>query len=229
MLLNGAGYAKWTSQASLSWSRTAVTTREVENQLLEVAGAVTHSHGPSGEHSHSVWATHTWLDPLLAIEQARVVKLELDKLSVVAREQLDQRYDRLVADLQELDRHHRETWKSTGGRWLAADTTFAYLGRRYGLKLEFVHWKPDAAPTERQWAKLRESLGKSTRAWMLWTEEPRAETRKALSSLGVTVVVYRPASSRPPAGDYLTVMGDNLTRLQAAISDASNSIEESGS
>ena len=43
VLLNGADYAKWTLRATLPWSRTAVTTRDVEDKYIEVPDAVTHS------------------------------------------------------------------------------------------------------------------------------------------------------------------------------------------
>ena len=32
----------------------------------------THSHGPGGDHEHGELAFTTWLDPTLAVEQARV-------------------------------------------------------------------------------------------------------------------------------------------------------------
>jgi len=33
-----------------------------------------HTHGPEGEHAHENLASTTWLDPILAVEQARAIQ-----------------------------------------------------------------------------------------------------------------------------------------------------------
>ena len=110
VLLNGADYAKWTLRATLPWSRTVVTTRDVEDQYIEVPDAVTHSHGPEGEHAHAALASETWLDPQLAIEQARVIKEELEKLVPASADSIKANFDALVADLQSLDEEFKSTF-----------------------------------------------------------------------------------------------------------------------
>jgi zinc transport system substrate-binding protein len=73
ILLNGAGYAAWTANATLPRSRLVNTTAALTDQLIPVQSTVTHTHGPSGDHSHGDTAFTTWLDPGIAIEQARAV------------------------------------------------------------------------------------------------------------------------------------------------------------
>ena len=49
--------------------------------------------------------------------------------------------------------------------------------------------------------------------WMLWEAEPRGESVERLRALGVESVVFDPLANRPPAGDFLTVMRENVARL----------------
>ena len=73
ILRNGAGYAKWISRASLPRAALVDTAAGFRERWIDLAGALPHSHGPGGEHSHGEWATTTWLDPTLATLQARAI------------------------------------------------------------------------------------------------------------------------------------------------------------
>jgi zinc transport system substrate-binding protein len=73
ILLNGAGYAAWTANATLPRSGLVNTTAAITDRLIPVESTVTHTHGPAGDHSHGDTAFTTWLDPGIAIEQARAV------------------------------------------------------------------------------------------------------------------------------------------------------------
>ena len=53
ILCNGAGYAGWLERASLPASRTVDTSAAVAERLIGLEEAVTHAHGPEGEHSHT--------------------------------------------------------------------------------------------------------------------------------------------------------------------------------
>ncbi|MCP5119336.1 MAG: zinc ABC transporter solute-binding protein, partial [bacterium] len=52
ILLQGSGYARWVDTVSLPLSRTVDTTAGFRERYIEIEDAVTHSHGPEGEHSH---------------------------------------------------------------------------------------------------------------------------------------------------------------------------------
>ena len=126
--------------------------------------------------------------------------------------------DALVADLQSLDEEFRAAFAASSGLWTASHPAFSYIGRRYSLELQVVHWEPNEFPSDEQWRELEELVAPRPSSWMLWEDDPIQETRDRLRTLGVRVVVFRPAATRPKTGDYLTVMRRNLERLQAAIS-----------
>ena len=95
ILLNGAGYARWTRYATLPKSRVVVTAAGCRDAFLQTGEAVAHQHGPAGEHAHEGTAFTTWLDMRLARCQAGHVGDALDALHT-KREALDH-------DLTELD------------------------------------------------------------------------------------------------------------------------------
>ena len=79
VVLNGAGYEPWLDTVSLSPGAIVDTSAGFKDRLIKVKSRV-HSHGPDGSHSHTGTATHTWLDPDLAIMQADAIREALSKL-----------------------------------------------------------------------------------------------------------------------------------------------------
>ena len=71
IVLNGATYAKWVAVASLPTSKRLDTSAAFGDELIHIEVSATHSHGPTGEHSHRETAYTTWLDFDLAIAPAR--------------------------------------------------------------------------------------------------------------------------------------------------------------
>ena len=66
-----AGYAKWINKVSLPRSKLVNTSKKFTDRYIRTEGAVTHSHGPKGEHAHEDVAFTTWIDFNLAAKQAR--------------------------------------------------------------------------------------------------------------------------------------------------------------
>lgn len=217
ILLNGADYAKWTLRSSLPLSRTIVTTRDVSDRLIEVPDAVTHSHGSEGAHAHEELCSETWLDPELAIAQARVIKQEIEVLLPGSAAALQRNLQALITELRGLDKELKSAFTLTSLPWMASGSAFSYLGRRYSLDLQLAHWHGDEYPSEEQWNKLEAELAGQPASWMLWQVEPIRKTSDRLQELGVGVVVFETGALPPSSGDYLTVMRRNLDRLKAAI------------
>ena len=80
IVVNGASFEKWLNKVTLPESRIVDTTKPFAKEFITIAGAVTHSHGPSGEHTHAGIDGHTWLDPINAIAQSSAIRDALCKL-----------------------------------------------------------------------------------------------------------------------------------------------------
>ena len=221
VFLNGADYAKWTLRTSLPWSRTVITTRDIEDQIIEVPNAVTHAHGPEGEHSHAGLASETWVDPQIAISQAQVIKEELQNLLADSSEVIEENFVALRKELLRVEEEFRTEFARSTLPWTASYPAFRYLGRRYDLNLQTMNWDPSEFPSDEQWDEFDKLIAGSESTLMLWTEEPLPATLERLEQRAVRVVVFRLAAHRAGSSDYLEVMRQNLSNIEAAVSSQS--------
>ncbi len=217
ILLNGAGYAAWVDRVSLPGSRLVNTTGHLADRYVAVEDAPTHSHGPEGEHSHGAIAFTTWLDPALAVEQARTVRDALVRIRPAREGAFGEGFAALERDLVGLDGRLAETVGADPQRpLLASHPIYQYLAARYDLNLRSVHFEPDEPPGRAEWRRLVGLLDEQPANWMLWEAEPLPETASRLRELGVESLVFSPAANRPEGGDYLDVMAENTRALARA-------------
>jgi zinc transport system substrate-binding protein len=216
ILLNGAAYAKWISTATLPEARMVNTMAALQAEYIEVTGALLHAHGPEGEHSHAGTAFTTWLDPLMAVEQARAIKNAFQKLLPQRAQELETRFSDLEADLRDLDRQTQELVnKNPETLLVASHPVYQYLARRYKLQLESVHWEPDEYPHANALKNLETLLKRHPARGMIWEGTPIDESVKMLNDKGIQSTVFDPCSNVPQAGDYLSVMRDNVRNLRS--------------
>jgi zinc transport system substrate-binding protein len=223
VLLNGADYAKWTLRATLPWSRTVVTCEGLEEKLIEIPDAVVHSHGPEGEHSHAGLVSETWLDPDLAIRQARAVYEALCGVVPDQKTAMEARFLDLQRDLHDLAEEWDDTLQQTSVRWLSAKPSFHYLLARYETEIEVLHWEAEEPIEASQWESLADSLLAGESAILLWPEPPPDATRDRLAKKGVQSVVLSTAASPPKDSDFLSVMRDNLDAIRSTLDSHSES------
>lgn len=223
IVLNGASYAKWVGQAALPASKLVDSSSSFSDRYIIMEGATVHSHGPEGEHSHGETAFTTWLDPELAIEQARAIRDALTRARPGARASFEEGFLALEEDLQALDKAMRELVTANPDLPLVAShPVYQYLARAYGLKLESVHFEPDEVPSSEDLRDLAALLESHPASWMLWEADPLPESVDELEALGVSSVVFQPCGNRPAEGDYLFVMRANLHALQDVFALARN-------
>ena len=213
---NGAGYARWTGQASLPRGRRVDTSAGFRDRWIAFEGAVSHGHGPEGEHSHVGTARTTWLDPTLANEQARVIANALVSLRPEARAEFEAELSALEADLDALDRALASALEPyTGEPLLFSHPVYQYLARRYSLEGRSLDWEPGEMPDERAWNAFGRLLEERPARILLFEGEPHAEVAEQLSAMEIRIIVFEPAGNRPAQGDWLSTMRSNIERLAA--------------
>ena len=217
ILLNGAGYAKWVDKVSLPRLRLVDTSAAFKDQYINVTDAVTHSHGPGGDHAHAGTAFTTWLDFTQAAQQAKAVMAALSRKQPQSAAEFERNYAALEEDLLRLDREIEQiVARHSGQPLVASHPVYQYLARRYGLNLKSVMWEPDVVPSEAQWQELGYGLKAHAAKWMIWEGEPNTTSVERLESLGVGSLVFDPRGNTPEKGDFMLVMQQNLRNLKAA-------------
>ena len=214
ILVNGAGYAKWRVVVSVPRRSIVDTSAAFRKSFIPIA-RVSHTHGPTGKHSHGAVAFTTWLDFNQAARQSKAIAAAFAKRWPRARQSFETNLAGLSADLRALDL--RMGALSAGKPDLpliASHLVYQYFARRYRLNLKSVQWEPDEVPNPDQWAKLA-ALRKTHQAgWMIWEGPPKAETVARLEGLGVRSVVFEPAGNVPEDGDFIAVMKRNISNLE---------------
>ena len=209
ILLNGAGYAKWTNKVTLPYSKQVNTSKSFKKDYIHIKEKVAHQHGPGGEHSHAGTAFTTWLDFSQADEQARALMQALSKKRPDEKSLFEKNYQQLSQELKQLDNSLKQI--VTSDKPVAAShPVYQYLARRYGVNLQSVMWEPETYPSENE--KLVES---HPAGWMIWEAEPNPKTRQRLKAMNIQVVVFSPGMNRPESGDFLSVMQQNIKAASA--------------
>ena len=217
ILLNGAGYARWTQYATLPKSRVVVTALGCRDAFLPTAEAATHQHGPSGEHAHEGTAFTTWLDMRLALCQASRVRDALTQLAPATKGTADANFKALEHDLTRLDTRLRNAAKAWSSQpVLASHPVYQYLADAYDLRIESVHFEPDEALTPEDLQALGSLFERHPAKLMLWEAQPLPATEKLLRDRGITTVVFDPAAQPPADGNFVTAMTGNVQRLACA-------------
>jgi zinc transport system substrate-binding protein len=217
ILLNGAGYASWVPKTSLPASKLVNTSAAFEDMYIVMEEEVVHTHGPEGEHEHANVAFTTWLDPLLAIEQARAIREAMTAGRPDQEAVFSENFAAVEGDLTEID-SRLETWAErwSGTPVLGSHPVYQYLARRYELDMRSVHFEPDQVPSPTAWRDLGEIARQHGAPWMLWEGPPSEEIRARLEAdYGIATAVFDPSGNRPDSGDYLSVMRANVEALEA--------------
>jgi len=217
ILLNGAGYARWTRYATLPKTRVVVTAEGCRKRFLRNERSVQHQHGPEGKHEHGDLAFTTWLDLKLAACQAASIRDALLGRTPGDAAAIHARFTEVENELLSLDARLRRAGEVWNGRpMLASHPVYQYLADAYGLSIASLHLEPDQALTEDDWNALDAAVERHPATLMLWEGTPRQATEEGLRKRGIEVVVFDPAGQTPESGDFSTVMEGNVGRFECA-------------
>lgn len=215
IILNGAGYEKWTKKVSLPMLRTVDTSKAFKNNLIHIETNVTHSHGPGGDHSHGGTAFTTWLDFSQAVLQAEAIYKALSRKAPDYKTNFTENLEVLKKDLLELDEQMAAmNVKKSGLPLVGSHPVYQYMARRYNLNLKMVMWEPDADPSETQWKHLQGLVKAHPAEWMIWEGEPLPGSAKRLQDMNIQSQVFSPCFARPHQGNFLTVMQQNIKNME---------------
>ena len=223
IFLNGATYEKWLDKVSLPESKLINTSSKFQDKYIPIKSAITHTHGPQGQHSHTDTAFTTWLNLQFAIKQAQSIRDALSEIMPEQKETFDKNYQALEKDLLDLDSRLKNIVAiKPEQNFIASHPVYDYLKQRYDIKLESVHWEPEEFPTESQWQELQLILQKHPSQWMIWEANPNQETVAKLKTMGIQSLVFTPVANTPDTGDFLTMMEQNIQNLQQAFFPENN-------
>jgi zinc transport system substrate-binding protein len=199
VLRNSADYAGWIDRASLLEKRLIDTGDGFRDRWIPRTGQVMHSHGPEGDHSHTEFAFTFWLDPGLALAQARAVH----DAFVGARPEYAAAFGAGLASMESELQGLGARLRTVAARFgdaplLFSHPVYGYFERAHGLNGRSLHWEPDVLPSDEQWQRLAILQQEHPARLMIWEDKPAPGTERRLGTLGIESVVFAPAAN--PAG-----------------------------
>lgn len=216
ILLNGAGYAKWVGRVSLPQSKSVDTSHGFKARYITATEISTHSHGAEGEHAHEGLAFTTWLDLSLAARQAEAIYEAFSRKRPDLKTQFKANAASLIEDLLILDVRIKDiVSKNSATPVIVSHPVYDYWTRRYGVNARWVHWEPDEIPRDEQLSELGHILTAHPAKWMLWEGEPVPGAVDKLTAMGISGTVFDPCGNQPRMGDFMSVMQQNVTNLEA--------------
>jgi len=217
IVMNGATYSKWAEKVTLPEAKLVDTSSSFRDKFIIEKGAVTHSHGKQGEHSHEGTAFTTWLDCQQAIAQAEAVCDALKRLKPESIEHFALNFDDLKKDLLALDSRMVAVGRKLANQpVVASHPVYQYWARRYAINLKAVLWEPEEPPSDSQVEDLKKILATHPAKWMVWEGEPAKESVAKIKALGLDSVVFDPCGNTPDRGDFLSVMKENVAAMEKA-------------
>ncbi len=218
VIINGAGAESWLKLISIDRQSLVDTSADIADRLIALDDSVLHQHGPEGEHSHQGTAFTTWLDPQLAIAQAKSVTSALIQLAPSGETGFRDNMAKLEQELMQLDSRLAEVFAKLDGRpVLFSHPVYQYLQHHYGINGRSVHWEPEQEPTTTAWIAMQQITTTHSATIMIWEDEPLTSTAQRLSDAGVASVYFHTVANRPGQGDYLSAMRANLERIASAL------------
>lgn len=215
IILNGAGYEKWTKKVSLPMLRSVDTSKAFKDKLIHIESNVTHSHGPGGDHSHGGTAFTTWLDFSQAALQAEAIYRALSRKLPTGKADFSRNFESLKKDLLGLDvRMKTLSEQKPGLPLVGSHPIYQYMARRYKLNLQMVMWEPDEDPGEAKWKHLQEMAQSHPAKWMIWEGNPSPESSARLQKMKIRSQIFNPCFARPEKGDFLLVMQQNVKNME---------------
>jgi zinc transport system substrate-binding protein len=235
IVANGAEFEKWLQHSSLPPSRLLRTASSFQTQWLHYPTS-THVHGGGGAHSHEGVDGHTWLDPILAKEQAKQINHALQRVFPELRGGLEQRGRKLEQKFAELDRLGTELAAQLQSRLqgrvlLSSHPAYQYLAQRYQWPLHSLDLDPTADLDQGALDSLTQVLAGASGGILLWESQAGSGVIQQLRErFDVQSVEFNPlehpsassaqsgaVNSGPGLADYFEQMKANFRRLQAAL------------
>lgn len=190
------------------------TRKGITLRMMEGSSHDDHGHDHHGDHTHEAGAPdpHTWLDPKLAMVQARTIHHTLVQVLPGCADQLQAGLDQLLADLQQADRRLALALEPLRGKSIYVfHPAYGYLADAYGLRQVAVEME-GKEPSARQLAELIENAREEgVRVIFYQPQFARSSVEILAREIGGHAVALDPL-----AEDYL----ENLDRMATGITTA---------
>lgn len=160
---------------------------------------------------------HVWLDPVLSMEIAKIIKEKASQLSPERKEVIERNFSNYEQKLIELDKAYKETLSNCALKDAISTHEFLnYLASRYGFNSYYIVHEPEDEPSPKKIKKLKDFMKQNSIEYIISEPEGEKIARALSQETGAKTLnfnTYHTSSKK----DYLNVMKDNLKVLSIAL------------
>lgn len=166
----------------------------------------------SSEHHHS-WDPHTWLSPVLFLQQAKIILHELIAKSPENKSYYYSNYNELKHDINVMHDMFSKAFKETSkANFITFHPAFSYFARQYGLTQISIEMD-GKDPSAKQVAQVINRMKKEKVAYLLIEKQFNQTIPVTIAnSVGAKILVIDPL-----ALDYLMNMRDVADKIRRAL------------
>ncbi|MBO9128160.1 metal ABC transporter substrate-binding protein [Bacillus sp. 165] len=183
-----------------------------------------HEHDHEGETAHDK-DPHTWLDPILAIQQAENVKNALVELKPEAKKEFEQNFAALKAELEDLDTEFKDTVSNAKTKYiLVSHAAYGYWQNRYGIEqIPVAGLSASQEPSQKDLAGVVKEAKEHKLKYILFetfaTPKVADVVRKeaGLEILRLNHLATISDEDAKQKKDYITLMKENIEVLKKAL------------
>lgn len=235
----GAGFEGWVHdflESLKSDSKLKIVEASNGVDLIKVEGDVDdgHDHGEKkDEQGHKEGAKdeelhydpHAWLSPTNAKKMSENIRDGLIQADPSNKADYEQNYEKLAAQLTDLDKRYKEAIAKTSKREIAVThQAFGYLTRDYGLvQMPIMGLSPESEPTAKALQEINKFIREHELKYIFFEELVSDSLAKTLAKdLKIETMVLNPleglTKEQLEAGeDYISIMDKNLINLVKAL------------
>ena len=191
-------------------------------QVSEAVPLVAEEHTEAeggGEHDHE-GDPHVWLDPIRYAEVARAIEARLSSADPEGAKSYRANTERLVLQLQDLDREFRSgLGRCERRQFVTSHDAFGHLAARYGLEqIAIAGLSPDEEPSPAKVAEIEERVREQGITTVFYETLVSPELARSIAAdTGARAAVLDPLEGAPQdGGDYFSGMRANLAALRTA-------------
>jgi zinc transport system substrate-binding protein len=190
-------------------------------ELLEADHSEDEHDDEGDEHEEEeAFDPHLWLSPTTFAGIAQDVGSKLAELDPANAGVYEDNTSELLSDLESLDADFQAGLADCDRREIiVSHAAFGYLTEEYGLEqVGIAGIDPEAEPTPRRLAEVARFARDNDVSTVFFEELVSPDVAETLASeVGIETEVLNPLESRPAAGDYLSEMRQNLSKLEQAL------------
>ncbi|WP_053104091.1 metal ABC transporter solute-binding protein, Zn/Mn family [Bacillus sp. FJAT-27231] len=176
-------------------------------------------------HSHGGVDPHIWIDPVLAMDMAEVVKEKLSKLDPDHQEEFEKNYEELKGKLMKLDGDFRKMANQAADKeFLVSHAAFGYWEKEYGLKqISVAGLSPTNEPSQKQLKNMIDIAKKHQIEYVIFEQNVTPKVAKVVQkelkakTLHIHNLSVLTEKDEAKGENYFTLMERNIQTLKKAV------------